>query len=201
MALFRSGVCGDGCTATFDLPRLGERRLPCARSEAHRKDAAALVVAATELKRTSTADTRPMATVLAVGVIVLVDDLLEHNLTGHRAKLTDAAHFGQLIARVDEANRGGLTPAAAAVLSAIGAQFNDADKLFEQLCRWTLEAGYYTARTGADPDEVLEVLRAEMARIVRGLALPPQRHSPPQRHTPAPSLPAPRRAAEERAHH
>jgi hypothetical protein len=188
--LFRSGVCSEGCAATFDLPRLGERRLPCERSEAHRKDAAELLVAATALKRNSAADTRPMATILAVGVIVVVDELLDHDLTVHRAKLTDAAHFGELIARVDEVNRGGLTPAAAAVLSAIGAQFSDADPLFEQLCRWSLEAGYYVARTGADPDELLLVLRAEMTRIVRGLGVPPQRQTPP------PSIPTPRRATE-----
>jgi len=47
--------------------------------------------------------------------------------------------------------------ATAAVLCYIGAQFDHQDKLFEQLCRWSLEAGYYATRTDTDPDELLAV--------------------------------------------
>lgn len=152
------------------LPRLGEIRLPGEKPEAQRKAAAELVVAATELKRNST--TQVEATVLAVGVIALVDELLEHNLTAYRAKLTDAAHFGELLARVDRAPDGRMSTAAAAVLCYIGAQFEHEDKLFEQLCRWSLEAGYHAARTGADAEELLAGLRLDMASILRSFQIP-----------------------------
>jgi hypothetical protein len=167
-------------------------RPPCVRAAAHRRAAGELFVAATALKRAETGS-RPTATVLAVGVISLVDELLDHDLTAHLGKLTDAAHFGELLARADDVNRGGLTPAGASVLSSIGAQFSAADPLLEQLSRWSLEAGYYAARTGADPDEVLAPLRVDMARIVHGLALPPRPRAP----LTIPTLPRPRVGAED----
>jgi hypothetical protein len=156
------------------LPRLGEIRLPGEKPEAQRKAAAELVVAATELKRGSNAQVD--ATVLAVGVIALVDELLEHNLAPYRAKLTDAAHFGELLARVDRAPEGRMSPAAAAVLCYVGAQFDHEDKLFEQLCRWSLEAGYYATRTGTAADELLAGLRLDMAKILRSFQIPRPRN-------------------------
>jgi hypothetical protein len=153
-------------------PRLGEIRLPGEKPEAQRKAAAELVVAATELKRGSTASAQAAATVLAVGAIALVDELLEHNLTAYRGKLTDAAHFGELLARAERAPDGRMSAAAAAVLCYIGAEFEHEDKLLEQLCRWSLEAGYYATRTGADADELLAGLRSDMVRILRSFHLP-----------------------------
>lgn len=167
--MFGSTARGSSAPA---LPRLGEMRLPGEKPEAQRKEAAELVVAATELKRGSTAAAQVDATVLAVGVIVLVDELLEHNLTAYRAKLTDAAHFGELLARADRAAEGWMSEAATAVLCYIGAQFEHEDKLFEQLCRWSLEAGYYATRTDTDADELLSSLRLDMARILRSFQIP-----------------------------
>jgi hypothetical protein len=112
---------------------------------------------------------------------------LAYDLTAHRAKLTDAAHFGELLARAEQPENTLLAPATAAVLCYIGAEFRHEDKLFEQLCRWSLEAGYYATRTGTDPDELLAGLRADMARILRGLQLPRQRPA-----IDIPSVPRPR---------
>jgi hypothetical protein len=65
-----------------------------------------------------------------------------------------------------------MSTAAAAVLCYIGAQFAHDDKLFEQLCRWSLEAGYYATRTGTGAEELLASLRLDMARILRSFQLP-----------------------------
>jgi len=169
------------------LPRLGELRLPPEKPETQRKAAGELVVAATELKRTAPLVGRAEATVLAVGVIALVDELLDHDLTPFLAKLTDTAHYGELLARSDRAPAGRMSEAAAAVLSYIGAQFEHEDKLFEQLCRWSLETGYYCARTETDVDELLASLRVDMSRFLRSVQLPR-----PRKEATLPYVPRPR---------
>jgi hypothetical protein len=177
------------------LPRLGELRLPGEKPEAQRKAAGELVVAATELKRSPAAPGQATASMLATGVVMLVDDLLDHDLTPYLAKLTDTAHYGELLARADRAPAGRMSEAATAVLCYIGAQFQHEDRLFEQLCRWSLEAGFFTARTGADVDDVLASLRVDMARFLHSVQLPRPR-------TPAavPSIPRPRVGMQEHVH-
>lgn len=174
------------------LPRLGDLRLPGDKPEAQRKAAGELVVAATELKRSPVAPDRATASMLATGVVILVDELLDHDLTPYLAKLTDTAHYGELLARADRAPDARMSEAATAVLCYIGAQFQHEDKLFEQLCRWSLEAGFFTARTGADADDVLASLRVDMARFLHSVQLP--RPRPPVE---TPSIPRPRVAAEQ----
>jgi hypothetical protein len=168
------------------LPRLGELRLPPDKPEAQRKAAGELVVAATALKRTAAAS-QADATVLAVGVVALVDEVLDHDLTPFLGRLIDAAHYGELLARADRAPAGRISEAAAAVLCYIGAEFEHEDKLFEQLCRWSLEAGYYTTRTGTEVDELLASLRVDMARFLRSVQLPR-----PRQEAVIPSVPRPR---------
>jgi len=186
--MFRSGARTNGSSAELKAPRLGAVRMPAADPKPHRQAAANLVAAATELKRNGTASSQATATVLGVGVITLVDDLLEHDLTAHRGKLTDAAHFGELLARAEDATDTSLSEATAAVLCYIGAQFDHQDKLFEQLCRWSLEAGYYATRTGTDPDELLAGLRTDMARILVGLQIPRPRVAPDIGSVPRPRV-------------
>ncbi len=163
-------------------PSLG--RLPAAPEdlEAQRDGVTALFGSVAALKDTGTgADARVVSDAAADRLIVVCLELIGHDLTPRRTRLSDAAHFGRLVALLEPSLHGfdadRSHPHAATALTYVAVQTQDADKLFEQLSIWALQAGYWLTRTGVDSNVLLDALRAELRALLAQVepAIPRQR--------------------------
>lgn len=147
-------------------PRLGGTPAPAADLEAQRAGVLALFTGVGELKGTEAgADARTMSDALSHRLVAMVNHLIGHDLGARRSRLSDAAHFGRLVG-VLEPDLPGYDPErshphAATALTYVAVQAQDADKLYEQLVVWALQAGYWLTRTGTHPDALLGELRSQ----------------------------------------
>lgn len=147
-------------------PRLGGMPAPAADLEAQRDGVLALFTRVGELKATEAgARARVMSEALSHRLIAMVHHLIGHDLGARRTRLSDAAHFGALVGVLEpsligyEAERS--HPHAATALTYVAVQSEDADKLYQQLTVWALQAGYWLTRTNTHPDALLNELRAQ----------------------------------------
>jgi hypothetical protein len=155
---------------SIEAPALGARRLAGPRLREHRRDAAEIVAAVTELKQYAGRDTLLAAAALADSVIAAVNEVVGHDLGGYRERFSEAAHFGGLLAAAEERRPDGApgvtAPPVAAVLACVEAQFSEADPLAEQLSRWMMGAGYFLVRSGSTTRPLVDSLRADLARLL-----------------------------------
>jgi|GEM_PF-4653186 len=167
------GSRGVGLGLELRPPALGEIRLPGERLRPHHRRAVELVALARRMKADAEPRTFAAAAALAESLVRMVDELIGHDLSAHRQRLADCAHFGGLIAAAEESNGrtdpGSSAPHADLVLACVAAQFSVADRLAEQLFRWSLEAGYFLVRTGFPPGELLGFLQADLVRLIRAV--------------------------------
>jgi hypothetical protein len=170
--MLRAGYRIENCVE-LRPPALGARRVPGPRLRTRQRRCVELLDAATELKKHAQPASFLAAAALADAVIALIGDLVGHDLRERRTRLSTAAHFGGLVATVEEAGGrcvSGLTEVHVdAVLACVQAQFHDPDPLAEQLSAWMLEAGYFLVRTGAAPQMLLAGLRAELLNLLEGV--------------------------------
>ena len=152
-------------------PRLGGLPTPAADLEAQRGGVFALFTQVAELKKTETGiAARVPCDDLSYRLVAMVLHLIGHDLGTRRARLADAAHFGRLVGLFEPNLRGydaeRSHPHAATVLTYVAVQSTDADQLYEQLTVWALQAGYWLARTGTDPEALLNELRAQFVGLL-----------------------------------
>jgi hypothetical protein len=152
--------------------------------EAQRDGVAALFGKAGELKATEAgAEARLISDALADRVTALVLELIGYDLSDRRGRLSDAAHFGRMVGLLEPTmpnfDPARSHPYAATALFYVAVQSEDADKLFEQLATWTLQAGYWLTRTGMDSHVLLGELRTELTALLAAVE---------------PAVPQPRRA-------
>lgn len=168
-------------------PRLAGMPIPAADLEAQRDGVVALYTRLGELKATEAgASARVMSEALSHRLVAMVHHLIGHDLGTRRARISDAAHFGALVA-VLEPNLPGYDaeqshPYAATVLFYVAVQAEDTDRLYQQLVVWAVQAGYWLTRTGTAPDALLNELRAQFLGLLG---------------SDVPSIPAQRRVVEE----
>lgn len=183
-------------------PRLGGMPTPAANLEAQRDGVFALFTQVGELKGTEAgANARVMSDDLSYRLVAMVLHLIGHDLGTRRTRLSDAAHFGRLVALLEQSLPGydaeRSHPHAATVLTYVAVQTEDADKLYEQLTVWALQAGYWLTRTRTHPDPLLDELRAQFVGFlaVDEPTVPAQRRVVEEpRSTAAPVAPATARA-------
>lgn len=181
MGVLRNRVKGH---VALTAPRLAGLPVATEDLEAQREGVLALFTRVGELKATDTgADARVVSDALADRIVALVLNLVGHDLTPRRARLSDAGHFGRLVALTEPSLRGfdleSSHPHAATVLLYVAVQAQDEDRLFEQLTVWALQAGYWLTRTGTDSHALLAELRAQIVGLLGGdedqPSVPPQR--------------------------
>lgn len=152
-------------------PSLGQLPVPAEDMEAQRDGVVALFARVAELKATDTgAEGRRFSDYVADGLTGLVLELIGHDLTDRRARLSDAAHFGCMVGLLEPSMRGydaaRSHPLAATALTYVAVQIQDEDKLFEQITVWALQAGYWLTRTGMDADVMLDELRTQLGALL-----------------------------------
>ncbi|MGQ0467503.1 MAG: hypothetical protein ACT4QG_19570 [Sporichthyaceae bacterium] len=163
-------------------PRLGGMPTAPDDLEAQRDGVFALFTQVGALKGTADgADARVLTDDLSFRLVAMVHHLIGHDLGARRARLSDAAHFGRLVGLL-EPNLPGYDPErshphAATVLLYVAVQSGDADKLYEQLTVWALQASYWLTRTRTHPDALLNELRAQILGLLAadGPTVPAQR--------------------------
>jgi hypothetical protein len=159
-------------------PALGARLLPGPRLRDHHREAVELVGEVSVLKHRLGRASFLAAAALADSVIAVVDEVIGHDLSGHRDLFSAAAHFGGMLAAAEERQPGSaqglVAPHAATVLACVEAQFSEPDQLAEQLSRWLLEAGYFLVRTGSATAPLVESLRGDLARLVAAVDQTPR---------------------------
>lgn len=165
-------------------PSLGGLPTPAEDMEAQRDGVVALFARVTELKDTDAgAQVRRFADYLAGELTELVLELIGHDVTARRTRLSDATHFGCMVG-LHEATLPGFEaarshPHAATALTYVAVQTQDEDKLFEQLTVWALQAGYWLTRTAMDSRILLGELRDELTALLAAVdpTVPRQRRA------------------------
>ena len=165
-------------------PSLGQLPVPAEDMAAQRDGVVALFAHVAELKATETGvQSRRFSDYVADGLTALVLELIGHDLTTRRSRLSDAAHFGSMVGLLEPSMPGfdaaRSHPLAATALTYVAVQTQDDDKLFEQITAWALQAGYWLTRTGMDANVLLDELRTQLTALLAAVepSVPRQRRA------------------------